>query len=126
MNTESDKQPATTAEADSQGHCALAICSASVLRDFNAWRRNECDYIEPPHSAKRIGEAIDDAVKALAPWQAKETAPKTRTRVLAAYVGVYEPCVGSMSDGRFYPDGQCGSEPFTHWMLLPALPNIKT
>lgn len=39
--------------------------SADVLRDFNAWRRNENDYVEPPHPAKRIGEAIDEAVEAL-------------------------------------------------------------
>lgn len=39
--------------------------SVSVLRDFNKWRRDQCDFIEPPHSAQRIGEAIDDAVREL-------------------------------------------------------------
>lgn len=123
MTTENTDKGQTPAEADSQGRCALAICSASVLRDFNAWRRDECDFIEPPHSANRIGEAIDDAVKSLAPWQTRETAPQNRTRVLATHVGVYEPTTGSISGGRFFPDGGSGSEPFTHWMLLPDLPN---
>ena len=54
-------------------------------------------------------------------WQDKSNAPIERTRVLATYLGVYEPCVGSISDSRFYPDGQSGSEPFTHWMPLPTL-----
>lgn len=54
-------------------------------------------------------------------WQDKSNAPIERTRVLATCLGVYEPCVGSISDSRFYPDGQSGSEPFTHWMPLPTL-----
>lgn len=67
--------------------------------------------------------AVEDLNKRLMvdPWGTPETAPKNRTRVLAAFVGVYEPITGSISDGRFYPDGMSGSQPFSHWMPLPKI-----
>jgi len=58
-------------------------------------------------------------------WQDKTTAPIERTRVLATHLGVYQPCVGSIHDSRFYPDGQYGAEPFTHWMPLPTFAAMK-
>lgn len=58
-------------------------------------------------------------------WQTPENVPTDRTRVLAAYVGVYEPTTGAIADGRFYPDGGSGSQPFTHWMHLPSVANIQ-
>ena len=43
--------------------------AAKILRDHNRWRRGEDEYcpvgVEPPHPPKKIGEAIDHAVKVL-------------------------------------------------------------
>jgi hypothetical protein len=67
--------------------------------------------------------AVEDLNKSmmLDPWKNTEIVPGNGTRVLAQYVGVYNPVTGFISDGRFFPDGQSGSEPFTHWMLISDL-----
>ena len=124
MSTENIKTPETKSEPE-QARCAVDAGSASVLRAFNAWRRDECDYIEPPATAQRIGKAIDDAISALEPWREAKEAPEEKTEVLATYVGVYGPCLGNLIGKRFYPyQEHCiGTEPFTHWMRIPTPPN---
>jgi hypothetical protein len=69
---------------------------------------------------EEIAAIVDDESNR---WEIPESAPKDRTRVLAAYVGVYEPTTGAIADCRFYPDGCSGSQPFTHWMPLPSVAN---
>ncbi len=47
-------------KTDGAGSLALNAGSASeILSAFNAWRRSESDFIEPPHRAEVIGNAID-------------------------------------------------------------------
>jgi len=41
--------------------------AAKVLKDYNAWRRHEGEPTKCPHSALKIGAAIDTACHAL--WQ---------------------------------------------------------
>jgi hypothetical protein len=39
--------------------------ASEILSAFNAWRRSESDFIEPPHRAEVIGKAIDVIVDTL-------------------------------------------------------------
>lgn len=40
--------------------------SATVLREYNVWRRDNTGWTRyPDHTTQQIGEAIDDAIKAL-------------------------------------------------------------
>jgi len=59
-------------------------------------------------------------------WHEVATAPADCQRVLGAYLGVHGPTLGFIAAKRFYPDNGSGSEPITHWMPIPSLPNTAS
>lgn len=120
------------------GRVRLVLTLLGQLRcERDAWR-NVADlfYAETEmfstHPGSKAYEALvagKPAVKQLASesipskWQPAASAPVENTRVVAMYRGVNIGRSGFIENKRFWPDGQHGSEPFTHWIPIPSFHN---
>lgn len=89
---------------------ALGICDST------------CNQLGPEH-VQIIDRAIDAALSACdeSPWRSMESAPKNGAWILAC--NVHRAAVVQWDDGDWWGHDGSGIEP-THWMPLPAAPEV--
>ena len=117
---------------------ALTAATADLPPDPKGWR--ESYRLALKEHNKRTGEMCNEiaglklklemAKRATAdlradkePWLKASDGPESCSSALAMYAGVQGPNIGFIVEHRFFPYGQCGSLPYTHWMPIPPLPD---